>query len=610
MHARRGSLVVSSIVCTVTALTVPVGAAPGFVSEPTTLTTHQSAGQYAVVSAPDGTAHATWVEETGSNFLLMSSSRPRGGTWTAPLQVDTGSSTQDAEPSLAVDGQGRVVAAWRDFLPGRTGSVIRTASLAGGSWSPSQDLSPATTHAFMPAVATDARGDAAIVWTEDVGVQRIVRAAYRAAGGTWASSDVTTVPGGAAATVAVDRDGRAVALWTQTGRVHTADRDPANGTWSAPRLLSAGNGIELEMVADAQGELTAAWSNGSTIETSTRAPGASWGPTETLGSTTGLAWQLDLGIGYSGEALAAWVASTEGNRRSDLHTATRTPEGTWATTQVDSPQVYNSSPTVGFGTGGASVVLWTGGTEQLTTTRTLYAVTRTPGRAWTAPTALSSSSVTGPLAAVDPDGHGTLLWTEMGGTLRTQVFDGVAPVIDDFEPTVFARSGKPALYVASAIDLWSPPSVSWQFDDRPPVAGERVSRTFPKSGLHHVRFVATDAASNTATRRSTTIVASKRPRLSDVVLSRRVIDTTRSGAGSRSRLSFRLDAPALVRVRLVRRSGKVVATVDRALEQGKRGLSLSAQRLDAGRGRYTVRVSARNAFGRDVSSTMPLRIIR
>ncbi len=603
--SHRTAVILGSAVLAAATLTPPGHAAPGFISEVTTLTAHQSAGQYAVALAPDGTAHAIWVEETGSTFLLMAASRPRGGTWTAPVQVDTGSTTQDAEPSMAIDGRGVVVATWRDYLPGRTGSVIRTATLSGGAWSASQDLSPATTHAFQPVVAVDARGDAAIVWSEDITLTtgRHVAGAQRPVGGEWTTADVTTGPGAGAVAVAVAPDGRAVTFWAQDGTVQAADRALGSATWGAARQLSAGNGGDLDAVVDRDGDVIATWrssglAGASTIETVTLAANGAWGPVTTLVSTTTtqLAWQLDLGVGESGEALAAWVQAGDGNRTSDLYTAARTPGGTWSTTKVASPQVYNSSPTVGFGTGGASVVLWTGSTEQLTTAHTLYAVTRTPGHEWTPPTALASGSLGGPRVAVDPAGLGTLLWNEGGGLLQTQVFDGVAPSIEHYTASELVRGGEAATYSAAASDLWSAPTVTWQFDGRTTVAGGQVSRTFSRSGVHRVRLTATDAAHNTTTRDSVTVVATERPRLRGVTL-------------SRSRLSYRLGAPALVRVQVRGHSGAVVATVDRALDAGERRLNLGAERLGIGPGRYTVRIAARNAVGRAVSARIPLRVL-
>lgn len=584
-----------------TALAAPGAAAPGFISDVTTLSTHQSAEQYAVAVAPDGTAHAVWVEETGTTFLLMAARRPRGGAWTRPVQVDTGSTTQDAEPSVAVDGRGAVVAAWRDYLPGRTGSVIRTATLAGDAWSAGRNLSPTATHAFAPEVAVDARGDAAIVWTEDLGATgRHVAATQRPAGGAWATSDVTTGPGASAATVAMQPSGRTVVLWNQAGTVQTSDRGLDDDVWSPARQLSATNALDLGAVVDRGGSVIAAWRSAgtvgaSTIESATRASGAGWGPTSTLASTTtGLAWQLDLGIGESGEALAAWVQSSDGNRRSDLVTSSR-EDGTWTTEQVASPQAYNSSPTVGFGTGGASVVMWTGAAEQLTSTRTLYAVTRTPGEDWTTPTALATGSVQVPRAAVEPAGHGTLVWSESGGILRTQVFDGVAPRIRSVTAKRFARTGRATVYSASATDLWSAPSVRWRFDGRSSVSGKRVTRTFRSSGIHVVQLTATDAARNTTTRRTTTIVAARKPDLRRLRV---------DGA----RLSYRLGAPALVRVTVVRRSGEVVATVLRALDAGRHTMTFRAGTHGLEKGRYAVSMTARNALGRETSPRRALRV--
>lgn len=608
---RTAAALVSVAVAATTLAASPGSAAPGFVGDATTLTARQSAAQYAVALAPDGTAHALWIEDTGTGFVLMAASRPRNGAWTTPTQVDTGSTTQDAEPSMAVDGQGRVVATWRDYLPQRVGSVIRTATLSGGTWSAAQDLSPTTTHAFQPEVAVDAAGDAAVVWTENLpgnpGERRAV-GAQRPAGGAWTTSALTTGGATGAATVVVQPGGRAVALWNQSGTVQSADR-PLGGDWSAPRQLSGSNGTDLDAVVDRSGSVTALWrgvslSSPSTIEAVTRPADGDWGATTTLAAPpVGLAQQPDLGVGESGEALAAWTVAGAGNGASDLYTSSRGTTGTWTTTEVTSPAVYNAAPTVGFGTGGASVVLWTGSTEQLAQTRTLYAVTRTPGQDWTAPTALAAGTVQAPRAAVDPDGFGTLLWSETGGALRTQVFDGVAPTLQTFEPTVFARRGQPATYAATASDLWATPTVTWQFGSKAPVTGSRVVTTFRRSGIQEVRLRASDAATNTTERTSMTVVADRKAALKKVDVAPSAV---RGPSRARARLFFTSTAPALVVVRVLDRSGTVVVRQERALDAGRNSVRLGAKGL--ARGRYTVTVSAKNAYGRTTAPRQALRV--
>ena len=607
VQRRTFTLVLTSLALTGAVLAPPASGQPGFISDVSTLTNHQSAGEYAVAVAPDGTAHAIWIEQTGTTFQLMSSSRPRGGSWTTPVQVDTGSTTQDAQPSMAVDARGRVVAAWRDYLPQRTGSVIRTATLTGTSWGPTQDLTPGTTHAFQPDVAVGADGTAAIAWTQRLGLDRtVLGGARRTVGGSWTTSDPAVSPAASRATVAVQPDGRAVVVFTD-GRVRTTDLS-RSATWSAPGTLSDADSTDVDVVADAAGQVTAVWSTTTEVQSASRPAGGAWTATSVLaGPTDGLAWQVDLGVGSSGEALAAWVVSGDGNRSSTLGTASRV-RGTWATTMMTAPDAYNSSPTVGFGPGGSSVVMWTGSTEQLSSTRTLYAVTRMPGEDWVAPTALASGAVSGPLAAIDAAGHGTLVWAETDA-LRSQVFDGVGPRITKVDRFVFARSGRTKTYRASAKDAWSRPRVSWAFDGRAPVAGAKVSRRLP-SGIHHLSVTATDSAANTTTVRGTAIVAGAKPDLRATVLHDRVVRLGGSPAATRTTVSYRLSAPALVRVQVLTRSGKVVATTKMAAGAGRKAIRLDARRLELRAGRHLVRVVARNALGRTVSARLPLRVKR
>lgn len=589
--------VVAAVVATTTIAWSPAGAEPGWISGTSTLSTSLSASSYDVVLDAAGTATAAWVEAAGGTFVLLASRRTAGGEWSRPVAVDSGSATQDAEPQVAADGHGRVVAVWRDYTPSRTGSVIRTATFDGSSWSTSEDLSPATTHAFEPQVAVDERGDAVVLWTENVsGGSSVVRAAYRRAAGRWVTSGVTSSPGGAGAQVAIDPDGRAVGVWVQDGQVQTSDRGPT-GSWSPPRTLSTRpDALDPRVAVDADGRTVVVWrATGfrdglSGIQAATRGQGADWSPTSDLVVTPdGGAWQLSLGVDASGDALAAWSVSSDGNRRSTVYTAVREPGGEWAVEAIDGPAAYDSSPTIGFGVGRSSVVVWTGSTEQLAMTRTLYATTHTAGHGWSEPTELAAGAIAAPVVSVDREGHGTLLWTQSSTTLTSRVFDGVAPSIDTVKAPSLADVGAVARYAGSASDAWSDVSVSWTFDDRKAVRRERVTRRYGAPGVHRARFLAADRAGNRAARRVTTVVSAHRPRVRDLRITSQAV-------------RFQLSAPAWVRLRLYdRRTERVALRLVKALDSGRVTLRLGSHELAAHR--YDVRVAARNVHGSGNAST-------
>lgn len=83
-----------------------------------------------------------------------------------------------------MDGAGNATAVWR--LSDGVNVIIQTATRPlGGVWGGLVTLSSVALGADKPEVAVDAAGNATAVWLRDNGVNDILQAASRPAGGTW-----------------------------------------------------------------------------------------------------------------------------------------------------------------------------------------------------------------------------------------------------------------------------------------------------------------------------------------------------------------------------------------------------------------------------------------
>jgi len=130
-----------------------------------------------------GSAAVAWVE---SDMSLKVSVAPAGGAWgDAQTLSATGLLDSQFLPALSMDGAGNIHAAWnRDSSNDDHGLWAGYYSASSGTWTsqPFQDPMASATTGWSPALATNAKGDTVLAWTNftsDSGSQ--VVASYQSA---------------------------------------------------------------------------------------------------------------------------------------------------------------------------------------------------------------------------------------------------------------------------------------------------------------------------------------------------------------------------------------------------------------------------------------------
>jgi hypothetical protein len=120
----------------------------------------------AVVIDAAGTSTAVWVRNQSMvPGKIQYSTRPAGGTWAAPQDVDVPTTGYES-PALAVDPSGRITAAYVVNNPSGNDSISATTRDPGGAWTAPVPLSslPSGTNARTPDVAMDDAGQAVVGW--------------------------------------------------------------------------------------------------------------------------------------------------------------------------------------------------------------------------------------------------------------------------------------------------------------------------------------------------------------------------------------------------------------------------------------------------------------
>jgi PKD domain len=265
---------------------------------------------------PDGDATAVWESFEGGNSVVQASTRPAGGTWSAPVSLSAGG--QEArEPEVAMDPEGAATAVWRYEYESAHFVIQGSTSSPGGAWSVPADLSEEAGSASEPSVAVDSSGGATAVWRRPTGIYNVVESSTRPAGGSWSSPVELSEAGQNAsyADIAVAPGGNATAVWCRFDGIDSIAQSssrPVDGSWSEPVDLSeAGqSAYETEIAVGPGGSAIAAWSrfDGSfrIVQSATRRAGGAWSDPADLSEEGEDAFEPDLAFDSQGDATAVW----------------------------------------------------------------------------------------------------------------------------------------------------------------------------------------------------------------------------------------------------------------------------------------------------------------
>jgi hypothetical protein len=465
-----------------------------------------------------GDTIAVWVHFDGSNEIIQAAERPAGGTWGSP--VDLSAPGEDAaDPRLAVGAAGDAVAVWRRYDGANT--RIEAASLTpGGTWGAPVKLSAGGENAGFAGVAVDSAGDAAAVWQRFDGVNPIIQASTRSAGGVWQAPVDLSEAGENAffPQVAVDPAGDAVAVWERydgADFITQAASRPAEGSWEAPVNLSAPgqNGAEPQVALDSAGDAVVVWdrygSGDTIIQASERPAGGAWQAPVDLSEPGAVeAGGAQVGIDSAGDAVALW--SVRAATDYVIQAASLPAGGTWqAPSVISDPGHTAEEARLGVGPNGEAAAIWDlyDGAN-----RRVQVAARTAGGTWQPPVDLSAPGEDGiqPAVAVAADGDAVALWSRSNGStavVEASGYDVAGPELRSLSIPASGAVGASLSFSVSPFDVWSGlGATEWSFGDGGSAVGTDVSHTFGAPGTYAVEVTGTDAVGNTSTATGTVTV--------------------------------------------------------------------------------------------------------
>jgi hypothetical protein len=281
----------------------------------------------------------------------------------------------------------------------------------------------AATDADQPDADFDSRGNAIVVWRQLSGGNRVIRAAYRPAGGSFGAPATLSAGGQNADTPHVDFDGQgnAIVVWHRfngTTNIVQLRRRAAGGGFGPVQDLTA-NGVnstypQVDTAAD--GTAVIAWLSNSAPTAVVRSPGGSYSPTAPLSGNTVSASlptpPIDVAMNAGGDALVSWTRSPALGESSYRSAGGSFGAAQTVTAPTGSTSVYPKGAIDRFGN--ATLVFET------CSPCSIFSAFRPAGAAESYEGVQTISNAAGgsflPQVAVDNDGEAIVMWiTSVGG---------------------------------------------------------------------------------------------------------------------------------------------------------------------------------------------------
>lgn len=233
------------------------------------------ASQLDLSVGPAGNVAAVWRQGSAGLASVWSSWRGTDtGTWREPVLVERDDTGDAAEPCVAVLPAGGAVAVWHQWDGLRESLWSNQLGDTPTRWTGRALLETTdSADAVEPDVAADALGNAVAVWTQDDGVSVTVWTARRAGANAWGApfmlsesglslSDVRPTP-----RVVLDGAGNGLALWSlSTGRdsgLWASRYDTRTDAWSASAAIETadrfGVSTDATLAVDREGDAFALW---------------------------------------------------------------------------------------------------------------------------------------------------------------------------------------------------------------------------------------------------------------------------------------------------------------------------------------------------------------
>ena len=261
-----------------------------------------------------GNALAVWSQDDGTRNNIVANRYTAGAGWGTATLIESDNAGDASIPRIAFGANGDGVAVWVQS-DGTRGNVVSNRYSAGAGWGAATLVEADPVDPYDPQVAVDRDGNAVAIWSQFDGAHTNV-VANRTSAGTWGTpAPITDTLNTFGPQVAIDRLGNALAIWVQQngGAYDIWAARWAGGSWGTPTLL-ASNGSTPRLAFDASGDALAVGSQDDGARTNIFAirfdAHTGWGALSLIErDDAGSALEPQLAIDANGNALAVWYQS-------------------------------------------------------------------------------------------------------------------------------------------------------------------------------------------------------------------------------------------------------------------------------------------------------------
>jgi PKD domain len=444
---------------------------------------------------------------------LKGTSRPAraGAPWSVPETISSTAYAAGTPPELVVDASGRAHTVWFERAP-LPESVKYSTKPVGGSWSAPMTLSDPAISSFSPQIAVDDKGDVIVGWLETP--SQVLRYRTKPQGQPWSARkslgvigqeiqmfDLATNPAGAVVAAFVGSSETA-----DMYRLFSRTRATFGGSWTglAPVTpeTAANSFTSIQIAIDRSRNLLASWRRqAGSLEAAERPLGSPWGPTiDVDGTASGVTgWMMS--VSPSGRAAFVWMLS-----QTDLEGRKRPSVGGWrmpANLPLE-PGSQTSTPTVDVGAGGRVVAAWlhvdSGGSNY--SPRAAFSSATTSGWGSGSDITPTTQSFAQGSLAVDPKGNALLgvlrnVSSDASPYPRFMVIplDGAGPVMARLKVPKTGRDDTAIRFSVAPFDIWTALAgkTKWTFGDGKSALGNSASHRFANPGNYTVKVTRADA---------------------------------------------------------------------------------------------------------------------
>jgi hypothetical protein len=348
--------------------------------------------------------------------------------WKSVVPIESHVAGDTSTPQFAFDQNGNVMAVWRLALGESSHLFASRYTVIDRVWSSPFQLDNSDGSSAAPQVAVDANGNALAVWSQSTGVQA---RRFNVGTKTWgAITPLQQTAGNATAVqVAFDNTGHAMAVWHQSDGTNNSVRarryTVSNNQWLPVETLSnAGNAMFPQVAMEAGGDAVVVWrqtSASSTDIVSNRytAVNQTWSGPGPVENNAGSATTPQVAVEGTGTARAIWVEfdldATNPNGGRNRVWSSRFVGGTWqAAEPVESNSGDSMSPQVTVDASGNALAVW----QQFDGAHnTVWTSRRLPGATqWEGALLLQADGTldaAAPAIARDANGNALALWQQV-----------------------------------------------------------------------------------------------------------------------------------------------------------------------------------------------------